>query len=343
MKKILSTLCCCLTITYIVAQQIADTNFARAVKEFCPTCLDSGNKITEEGQKLTSLTISIQNIEDLTGIIGFTSLTSLNCGNNKITFIPPLPSGLKTLFISDNKLNNLNNLPTNLTALYCMSNKLKILPELPQNLQILNCSYNEISFLPKIPSQLNTLICTHNLLTTLPILPITLEALVCANNNIKNLPQLPKIMTLLSCQNNQELTCLPKLPDSLSYLYISKSINCLPNKVAKAIIENYEGIISKQVNLPICTKAQLAFCPPVLQDPTELDKRITFYPNPTDGVINIIHRGSTIMGVTIFNGFGQIIKESNTDILDLTSFAAGWYLIRIETNEETVLKKVIKQ
>jgi hypothetical protein len=341
-KRLIITLCLCWAMK-TMAQSIVDPNFAQAIRDYCPSCLDNVNRITEDGQKLKNLTIAIQNISDITGVIGFSSLTSLNCGNNKITFIPPLPSGLKTLFISYNKLENLNNLPNSLTALYCNGNQLKNLSNLPSELKALNCSYNVLTTLPPLPLQLKTFFCSNNRISALPKLPKTLEALDCANNTLKNLPQLPNVLSFLGCQNNTELSCLPKLPDSLTYLYISKGIVCLPNIIKNVVVESYEGIIAHSVNLPICTNVQLAFCPPELADPIEPDKKISVYPNPTADVITIKHYGTNIIMIEVINYLGQIVKKGNTDEIDLTELETGCYLIRVETNEDTVLTKIVKQ
>ncbi len=326
-------------------QQIKDPNFAKAIRGYCPTCLDLANNVTEDGQKLTGLTISIQHLTDITGISAFSSLVVLNCGTNDLTFLPPLPSRLRVLFVSQNKLTSLGNLPSSLTELYCSDNQLKSLPDLPASLQILNCSYNSIPVLTKMPDKLQTLLCAYNTLTGLPALPKTLEALVCANNAIKYLPELPKGLNILSCQNNPDLTCLPRLPDSLSYLYVSKGIKCLPNKVKKAVVENYEGIVSQPTNLPLCTAFQLAFCPAIAPDSTNLDKKITIFPNPTEGGLTVKHEGSTIHSVWLFNHLGQLIEKfhGNKNTLDLTNLAAGWYFLRVETNLETVSAKIVKQ
>lgn len=342
-KQILFLLSLCATFQ-IVGQQIADPNFAQAIRGYCPACLDNANRITEEGQKLTGLTVSIQNINDITGIAGFSSLVVFNCGNNNITFLPPLPSRLRVLFVSYNKLTSLDNLPDNLGELYCVENQLKRLPDsLPSALRILNCSYNALSVLPKMPTKLQTLLCSNNLLTKLPVLPQTLEGLVCANNALKSLPNLPKTLSLLSCQNNNDLTCLPRLPDSLAYLYISKGITCLPNIVKKAIVENYEGVVSRSVNLPICTNFQLAFCPPIAPDPTEPDKKIHIYPNPTEGVLKIRHDGLTIDNVLIFNYLGQLVRQSIDSVLDLSLLASGWYFVQVKTKYGTTTEKIVKQ
>jgi Secretion system C-terminal sorting domain len=326
-------------------QQIKDANFAKAIRGYCPTCLDLANNITEDGQKLTGLTVSIQHLTDITGVAGFSSLVVLNCGTNDLTFLPPLPSRLRVLFVSQNKLTTLGNLPSSLSELYCSDNQLTELPNLPTALRILNCSYNAITALPKMPEQLQTLQCTHNLLMALPILPNTLEGLVCANNNLKYLPNLPKTLSFLGCQNNADLKCLPRLPDSLAYLYVSKDIRCLPNPVKKAVIANYEGIVSQPANLPLCTAFQLPFCPVILPDSSNLDKKIAVFPNPTEGVFTIKHQGSKIQSIWIFNYLGQLVREILNDrtVVDLTDLAAGWYFLRIETNLETVTTKIVKQ
>ena len=342
-KKQLYLIFCLITSFQMAAQQIADLNFAQAIRDHCPTCLDDANKITEDGRKLKNLVIAIHNINDLTGIANFAALTSLNCSHNNLTFLPPLPTGLKTLYISHNRLSDLSNLPQNLTVLYCGSNQLKTLPDLPSGLQILECSYNAILILPKMPSSLKTLFCSHNLLTNLPNLPQNLEGLECSNNRLKNLPALPQTLSLLSCQNNSELSCLPRLPDSLLYLYMSKGISCLPNIVRKAIVEHVEGIVNQPVNLPICTPIQLALCPPILPKPTEPDKKIRIFPNPTEGFLTILHQGIDIQNILVFNYLGQLVKHVKTIEINMEALASGWYLIQVHTNDGVFSEKIMKQ
>jgi Secretion system C-terminal sorting domain len=343
MKKIIFTLFYLFIASQIIAQKIIDPNFASAIRQNCATCLDNNNNITEDGQKLRTLTVAIQQITDLTGVAGFGSLQSLNCTNNNISFIPVLPSGLKILLISHNKLTKLENLSVNLAALYCIGNQLKSLPSLPSGLEILDCSYNSLTALVTIPPTLKTLFCSNNQLKNLPELPKTLIGLECGNNNLKNLPELPETLSILSCQNNSELTCLPKLPDSLSYLYIPKGILCLPNKIKKAIIQRVEGIDSKPVNLPICTNIQLALCPPILPERKEADKKITVFPNPTEGILTIQNQGYTIEKVLIYNYLGKLVRQINTSEIDIANLASGWYLFQIYTNEGIFSEKIMRQ
>ncbi|MBL7814383.1 MAG: T9SS type A sorting domain-containing protein [Saprospiraceae bacterium] len=345
MKKTLFFLSGWLFYHTLMAQPIADPNFAEAIRLFCSTCIDNANQITDDGRKLTSLTIAIRNINDITGITAFSSLTSLNCGNNNLTFIPALPVNLQTLHISNNKLKTLANLPQNLRNLYCKNNQLQTLPSnLPPNLRILDCSDNVLTALPaSLPQKLESLLCSNNLIGTLPPLPQSLGALVCANNKLDSLPTIPPNLSLLSCQNNDALRCLPKLPDSLAYLYISKNITCLPNKVSKASILSFEGIVSQPVSLPICSDLKNPPCPPLPKDTSVIvEHDLKIYPNPTEGYIRIDYQG-LIYKIEVINYLGQTVMYPLANEINISGLASGYYIIKIESDKGTHFEKIIRQ
>ena len=235
-----------------ISQHIADANFARGIRYQCETCIDSANNLTMDAQKLTHLTVSIQNISDLTGIEGFSSLTALVCTNNNLTTLPDkLPTKIQSLNIEYNKITHLRSLPNTLKQLDCSNNELTVLPELPLSLLMLDCSYNKITALPQL-NNLTSLFCTNNSLTVLPQLPAGLEGLVCSYNQLKALPSLPKPLIRVSCQYNLDIKCLPLLPQGLVYLDISKNIVCLQNVVKNLTVDMYEGFSARAVDLPIC-------------------------------------------------------------------------------------------
>ena len=65
------------------------------------------------------------------------------------------------------------------------------------------------------------------------------------------------------------------------------------------------------------------------------------YPNPTDGILNVGGNGS--MTISVMNVLGQkILEMSATDnaTVDLSGFGGGIYMIRIETANGTMTKKV---
>jgi hypothetical protein len=344
MKKTILFISLIFNILYAFSQQIPDANFAQAIRYTCPECIDDGNRLTPKAAALKTLVVSIQKIRDLTGVEGFSNLSSLNCESNLLTTLPNLPSTLTSLNFSYNQITEIKNLPTGLVNLRMIGNKITKLPALPNNLQILNCSNNPITELPPLPANLNTLFCEHTMINKLPILPAKLEGLMCNDNRLKNIPTLPKILIRLSCQNNPDLTCLPLLPPTLEYLDISKQIICLPNTPTKAEINIIEGITYKPVaNIPVCTPIQAAYCPPLENEKkTEIDI-FKVYPNPTEGELTIKVSPQNFKKISIFNSNGKLMLESSLPISDISSLAAGIYFIKVETIEDTYINKIVRQ
>ena len=66
----------------------------------------------------------------------------------------------------------------------------------------------------------------------------------------------------------------------------------------------------------------------------------SIYPNPTNG---IVHVGDEIANVIVYNNIGQLIKETNDNVLDLSDQEAGIYIIKVITPSETITKQLIKK
>lgn len=72
---------------------------------------------------------------------------------------------------------------------------------------------------------------------------------------------------------------------------------------------------------------------------------IEFYPNPTKGVFNIKGISDNDVKVKIFNVTGKVVYENANVIdnsIDLSSYAKGMYFVEIQWNQQSVLKKLIK-
>ena len=104
---------------------IPDEMFEKALVEFGYDNVIDGKVLTENINNVDSLHIYYRGITDLTGIEGFTALTSLRCGGNNLT----------SLDVSKNIA---------LTQLFCISNQLTIL-DLSKNtaLSYLKCDDNK--------------------------------------------------------------------------------------------------------------------------------------------------------------------------------------------------------
>ena len=74
----------------------------------------------------------------------------------------------------------------------------------------------------------------------------------------------------------------------------------------------------------------------------EMSDEVSVYPNPTNGVLNINAAG--MKRVVVMNMLGQVVYDAPADTeavsLDLSQYGAGMYLIRIDTENGTVVKKV---
>ncbi len=208
----------CLFLQSATAQNIPDPNFADAIRDVCPACIDINNNLTPAAQTLKSLDVAEHEISNLTGIEGFVGLEELSCGYNPLTSLPTLPNNLKSLFCYNSQLNSITMLPNGLKLLICEGNQLKSLPDLPNSLGTLWCHNNQLKFLPVLPANLAELNCSGNQLKSLPTLPASLTSLRCYNNQLDSLPALPANLEELWCYQNK-LGYLPALPANLEALW----------------------------------------------------------------------------------------------------------------------------
>ncbi|PQB03735.1 hypothetical protein BST85_01565 [Aureitalea marina] len=74
---------------------------------------------------------------------------------------------------------------------------------------------------------------------------------------------------------------------------------------------------------------------------------IGLYPNPTDGVLNIVSPRSPITQVTIYDLQGRVVKRIDSDQsnlqLNLDQLNSGIYLVQIKTDAGMIAKKLVKE
>ena len=200
-----------LSASHAQVTNIPDPDFEQALID-----LGIDTNATLDGQVPTAnidtireLNVSGRNIGNLTGVEGFSSLTSLNCSSNRIaTLDVSSNSELVTLICSSNHLVNLD-LTANpyLTTLLCSSNELADL-DITQNdsLTLLDCSDNQLTSLNvSMNEQLGNLNCSANQLTVLNIIQNdSLTLLSCSNNQLTGLDVSSNgILQSVICASNQ--------------------------------------------------------------------------------------------------------------------------------------------
>lgn len=80
-----------------------------------------------------------------------------------------------------------------------------------------------------------------------------------------------------------------------------------------------------------------------------LQSKINIYPNPANNYINIAKENDlNDLGITIYNSIGQILYNeqkiiSNNKQIDISTFSSGLLFIKIESNKQQFIYKLLKQ
>lgn len=156
----------------INATNFPDTNFRNWV---IGNITGAGDNVltTSELDDVKSIEVYNKSISSLKGIEYFTSLTSLNCGDNDLTTLNVRENMLlKTFNFDNNELTNIDvSQNTELATLDCSGNNLSSL-DVSQNTSLLNleCRNNDLTTLDMSQNTLLTsLICNNNTLRTLDV------------------------------------------------------------------------------------------------------------------------------------------------------------------------------
>ncbi len=72
--------------------------------------------------------------------------------------------------------------------------------------------------------------------------------------------------------------------------------------------------------------------------------QLSLTPNPTTGILTIQVANSTLKSITVYDVLGKPVlqQKENLTTVDLSGLQNGMYLVKIETQEGTVVKKVVK-
>jgi hypothetical protein len=80
-----------------------------------------------------------------------------------------------------------------------------------------------------------------------------------------------------------------------------------------------------------------------LSSPTFQENNVSIYPNPTKDLI-YIESNNTINAVKIFDTLGRLVLEQNnpSNQIDIFNLSSGLLFVQIETDNGSLVKKVIK-
>jgi E3 ubiquitin-protein ligase SspH2 len=179
--------------------------------------------------------VKLDNLQNMPDII---VLNILNCGYINLGKLPPtledltlihvsintlpeLPPRLEILDIQETPIKKLENLPDTITYLYINDSSVEHINHLPRSLVELHINRTRIQMLPELPPDLEVLDCSKSMLRLVPKLPNGLKELYCSCLPfVRTLPSLPEGMKILSAYKNEQFESLPKIPSTLTELYI---------------------------------------------------------------------------------------------------------------------------
>jgi hypothetical protein len=324
---------------------------------------------------LTELIVYNKNIADLTGIEGFTSLTSLYCFSNQLKTIDVSKNtALTVLSCSSNLLTTLDvSKNTALTRLYCESNQLKTI-DVSKNtdLTVLYCSSNQLKTLDVSKNTaLTELVCYSNLMTTLDVSKNTaLTGLFCHSNQLTTLNVSKNTyLTVLWCYSNQLTTLDVSKNTALTELfcYSNQLISLFVNNGQNAILESFEAydnpnLLCIQVDNPALAATYTNWkknsestysssCTATAIDNNGLMNilnSLKIYPNPTFGSVNIetSPQNNERFRAEVYSVTGALVYQSNiyesavTEV-DLSNHIDGVYLLKLISGNETTTRKII--
>ena len=341
-------------ISYCQYTAIPDQNFEQALIDLGYDYVIDGQVLSSNINTLLVLDVDGKNITDLTGIEGFTALTSLDCSQNQLT----------SLDLTQN---------TALTSFSCSHNQLTSL-DVSQNIELESfiCHFNQLTGLDLSANYaLRILSCgSHwascgNSLTSLDVSNNTaLIYLYCGNNELTSLDVSQNTELLqLYCQQNQ-LTSLDvsqntELEELICY---SNQLNCL--NIANGIYfylgnttnnPNLYCIETHDVDLPTwnwtvdpqtsfsenCNYPSNCFSTTSILEQTN---SISLYPNPTNNLITLDIEGyNGLVNVEVYDLTGKLLQSITNTTISMGEYAKGIYVFKVAYGDRVEKLKVVKE
>lgn len=316
----------CIIINFALFAQttsIPDENFEQALinQEIDSDGEINGHVLTTDIENVSALDLNGENIEDLTGIEGFSALEILELSNNDLTQVDLTANNeLINLSINNNYSLSLLNLSGN------------------PSLEILNCIYNY---------NLTNLDLHEN--TALKELVLGDASEVTNSNAIETLDlsknvQLEKLwlhempyLTSVNLKNGHN--------DLLTDVYISCGIEetfCGPYCIE---VDDFEAANQNEAPYDIWSTSQTSFSEDCSLGVKSIQKGdIVLFPNPVVEKLQVKTEASILQKIEIFNLQGKKLKTISKDFktIDMADFPCGIYFLKINSEKASVTKKVVK-
>ena len=125
-----------------------------------------------------------------------------------------------------------------------------------------------------------------------------------------------------------------------TYSYPLNTLNSETNIIFRIVFHSDEGVNNLGVNID-----DFVINGTLSNQDFELDN-VVIYPNPSNGIFNISYGNAKISSIEVFDLTGKIIvskKEIQENSIDLSNTQTGIYFVKIATDNQTTVKRIIKE
>lgn len=169
----------------------------------------------------------------------------------------------------------------------------------------------------------------------------TLNVLNCSANNLISLDvSNMSALNSLNCSSNQLENLNVKNGINTAFLLFNainnSSLNCINVDNATYSTTNWQNIDTQASFSEDCANTLTVLTPEILS------KKIKVYPNPVSKILNIVSdKATTIKSMVLYTILGQPIHQPIAYRINVSSYSAGIYLLKIETDQGSITKKII--
>lgn len=302
---------------------IPDANFEQALIDFGFDVLPiNGSVPTANISSIDSLNVALRNINSMSGIEDFTSLTYLNCFDNQIY----------TLDVTQN---------LNLKYLICTLNNISVL-DITQNVLLIDlfCSGNQLTSLNVTQNiSLKRLLCGNNVITSLNLGQNTsLEHLESFNNQINNLDiSQNTFLTYFTCSNNLLTTLNVQNGNNTNFSFFAStgnpSLTCIQ-------VDNPSWSTANWTNIDAAASFSTNCSVGVEERLNKID--VVMYPNPAKNLLTIRLKdlNDIILSIKIIDVSGNTVFEGKikpqVNTINISSLNKGFYSVLIQNDTEVL-------
>ena len=143
-----------------------------------------------------------------------------------------------------------------------------------------------------------------------------------------------------------DITALSDLSTPFSFIEITDNSN-LSNCVISLLCDNISNtdLVTITGNASGCDSVAAVEEECLLGVQEELlNTAITIYPNPTEGILNVTFTSDIqLQNIEVFSVAGKKIQTTQETSIDFSSLSRGIYFARIQTDQGTIIKKIVKK